>query len=49
MSCRPVNLLTKFLSPLFALMIGPMKMCLAADLEDVKTVAEKQAQRVEQT
>ena len=48
MNCQPVNLLTKLLSPLFALLIRPMRKCLAADLEDLKAVAEKREQHVEQ-
>ena len=40
MESHPANLMAKLLAPLMTLVGGPMKKLLAADLQDVKTVAE---------
>lgn len=38
--CRATSLFAKLLTPLSMLMLGPMKKCIAADLADIKRVAE---------
>ncbi|TWU20055.1 SRPBCC family protein [Bythopirellula polymerisocia] len=40
--CQAMTLLAKAISPLSLFMMGPMKKCIAADLEDIKRVAEAQ-------
>ena len=44
---QPVTMVAKLMSPLALLMMGPMKKCIDADLEDIKRVAEAKAQPVE--
>ena len=44
---RPLTLVAKLMSPLAILMIGPMKKCIEADLDDLQAVAESRAQPVE--
>jgi Polyketide cyclase / dehydrase and lipid transport len=44
---RPVTLMAKLMSPLALLMAGPMKKCIDADLEDLKTAAEAAARPIE--
>lgn len=45
---RAISFFAKLMSPLAPLMIGPMKKCIAADLEDVKATAELKARQLEQ-
>lgn len=45
--CRPTSFFAKLMSPLAALMTGPMKKCIDADMEDVKAAAEASARPVE--
>lgn len=47
MDTSAISLFAKLMSPLSALMMGPMKKCIAADLEDVKSVAESRARQLE--
>jgi len=44
---HPVTMVAKLMSPLSLLMVGQMKKCIDADLEDIKRVAEAKAQPVE--
>lgn len=44
---RAISLFAKLMTPLAGLMVGPMKKCIAADLEDVKAVAESKARQLE--
>ena len=39
-NCRPVSFFAKIMSPLSALMMGPMKRCIDKDLEDLTTAIE---------
>jgi len=45
--CQPVTLVAKLMSPLSWLMMGPMKKCIAADLNDLKRIAEERAKQAE--
>lgn len=47
MESSALTLLAKLMSPLSALMMGPMKKCIAADLADLKSVAESKAKQLE--
>jgi len=42
---RAISFFAKLMSPLSMLMLGSMKKCIAADLEDVKKIAESRAQQ----
>ena len=44
---RALSFFAKLMSPLSKLMMGPMKKCIAADLEDVKSLAEAKAGHLE--
>ena len=46
---RPLSLFAKLMSPLSGLMIGAMRKCISADLEDVKRVAEEKMKLLEQS
>jgi len=44
----PISFVAKLMSPLSKLMMGPMKKCIGADLEDLKSVAEAKAKQLEE-
>ncbi|MEM8946913.1 MAG: SRPBCC family protein [Planctomycetota bacterium] len=43
-----LSFFAKLMAPLSSLMMGPMKKCVAADLADLKSVAESKARQLEQ-
>ena len=43
LTAKPLTLAAKLLKPLSTLMMGPMKKCLEADLDDLKAIAEQRA------
>lgn len=47
METAPLTFFAKLMAPLSALMMGPMKKCIAADLADLKSVAESKAKQLE--
>ena len=49
MDTKALSLFSKLMAPLSSLMMGPMKKCIAADLADLKSVAESRARQLEQT
>ena len=46
LDCRPVSLLARLMAPLSALMVGSVKKCLTADLEDLKQAAEAREREI---
>ncbi|MCA9230205.1 MAG: SRPBCC family protein [Planctomycetales bacterium] len=46
LDCRPVSLLARLMAPLSALMMGSVKKCLTADLEDLKQAAEAREREI---
>jgi hypothetical protein len=43
LTTKPISLMAKLMKPLSGLMLGPMKKCVEADLDDLKAVAEQRA------
>jgi carbon monoxide dehydrogenase subunit G len=45
-ACTATSFFAKLMTPLSQLMLGPMKKCIAADLADIKRVAERRVSRL---
>jgi hypothetical protein len=46
MDCQPISLFAKLMSPISRLMMGSVKKCIEADLEDLRVVAEDKAKQM---